>query len=384
MMELPSYFTDFLTKIRLRDDQKKDLKSGHKTLRERLESDDAIAPLFVDTFLQGSYRRSTATRPMGEDAKADVDVIVVTSMDSASVEPDDAMNEFVPFMEKWYKGKWEKQGRSMKIELSKVKLDLVITSAPSEANRAALKSDSVRTDAELEEAPDWRLVQSWVAPERRSWDGVGLLLKRAAQEPEWKLEPLLIPDRDVKEWKPTHPLEQIRWTSAKNALCNGHYVNVVKALKWWRLLDRPDTYPTGYPLEHLIGATCPDGITSVAHGVTLTLEAIRDQYRGYIDLKTVPTLCDHGVQHNVFARITADEFSAFHARVTEAAQWARAALDSTDVTESATKWQKLFGSRFPDGPDRGGDGGSGGKSSGPTGGFTKREGETTLTGGRFA
>ena len=175
--------------------------------------------------------------------------------------------------------------------MSKVKLDVVITSAPCETDRVALNTDSVRTDAELEELTDWRLVKSWVAPERRSRDGVGTLLKDAAREAEWKLEPLLIPDRDVKEWKPTHPVEQIRWTAAKNDRCNGHYVNVVKVLKWWRLLDQPDTYPKGYPLEHLIGATCPDGITSVAQGVTLTLEAIRDQYRAYADAKLVPGRC---------------------------------------------------------------------------------------------
>ena len=44
-------------------------------------------------------------------------------------------------------------------------------------------------------------------------------------------------------------------------------MNVVKALKWWRLLDRPGEYPKGYPLEHIIGACCPDGIASVAEGV---------------------------------------------------------------------------------------------------------------------
>ena len=378
-MELPSYFTDFLKKIRLRDDQKSDLKSGHKTLRERLGCDEALAPLFVDTFLQGSYRRSTAIRPIGENEKADVDVIVVTSIDSATVAPDDAMNRFTPFLNEWYEGRWKKQGRSIKIELSKVKLDVVITSAPSEIARIALKSDSVRTDVELEEVPDWRLVPSWVSPTRRHLDGVGVLMKRAEQEPEWKLEPLLIPDRDAEAWKATHPLEQIRWTSAKNARCSGHYVNVVKALKWWRLLDRPGSYPLGYPLEHIIGATCPDAITSVAQGVTRSLEAIRDHYRGYADVKLVPSILDHGVAHNVFARITGDEFQAFHGRVTEAAKWAREALDAVDVTDSATKWQKLFGSRFPDGPDR-----ANGTPATPSGGFTKRERETTLTGGRFA
>ena len=60
----------------------------------------------------------------------------------------------------------------------------------------------------------------------------------------------------------------------------GHYVNVVKAGKWWRKRNADGRYPKGYPLEHLIGANCPDGVGSVAEGLTRTLEAIRDNYRG--------------------------------------------------------------------------------------------------------
>lgn len=52
--------------------------------------------------------------------------------------------------------------------------------------------------------------------------------------PQKGLEPLYIPDRDADSWEKTHPLEQISWTQQKNARCNGHYVNIVKCLKWWR------------------------------------------------------------------------------------------------------------------------------------------------------
>ncbi len=77
-----------------------------------------------------------------------------------------------------------------------------------------------------------------------------------------------IMNREAEKWDKTHPLEQIRWTAEKNRNCNTHYVNVVKALKWWRKTQYPDMkHPKSYPLEHFIGDCCPDGITSVAEGV---------------------------------------------------------------------------------------------------------------------
>ncbi len=82
--------------------------------------------------------------------------------------------------------------------------------------------------------------------------------------------PLLIPDREAKKWIETNPLAQIQWTQRKNALCNSHYINVVKSLKWWQINNFHDgnlpKYPKGYPLEHIIGFCCPDDISSVAKG----------------------------------------------------------------------------------------------------------------------
>ena len=72
-MELPTYFRDFLHDIRLTPNQIKSLKTGHTTLRKRLKEDKNLAPILVETFLQGSYRRHTAVRPNG-DQRADVDV----------------------------------------------------------------------------------------------------------------------------------------------------------------------------------------------------------------------------------------------------------------------------------------------------------------------
>lgn len=140
-MELPSYFKDFLQEIRPTDNHNNGSITGHRTLRNRLLEDKDLSPIIINTFLQGSYRRATAIRPRGEN-RADVDVVVVTKL-SEQLTPQQAMNLFVPFLDKHYKDKWEFRGRSIRIALSYVDLDLVITSAPSEADVTKLKSASV-------------------------------------------------------------------------------------------------------------------------------------------------------------------------------------------------------------------------------------------------
>lgn len=362
-MELPTYFTKFLKEIRPTQNQKDDCKTGHQTLRDRLHADEGLKPILVSTFLQGSYRRATAVRPKGE-AKLDVDIITVTGLNRHDYpDPDKAMDKFVPFLRKYYKGKYQRQGRSFGIELSYVNLDLVITSAPSEAEEEAYKSQAARTILTPEDIDDWFFKKSWVPPEKRSSQIA--FLEAIRQEQEWKTEPLWIPNRDAGDWEETHPLEQIKWTWGKNARCNKHYVNVVKAIKWWQRVHHPDDRPKGYPLEHLVGVCCPDSITSVAEGVTLTLENIVANYGAYAEDKRVPCLWDHGVLHNVFERISGEEFADFYEHAETAAETAREAFDADTKEKSIEKWKELFGSKFPDSDDSNGNGNSGNSSKGP-------------------
>lgn len=381
-MELNSYFVDFLSEIRLTDNQRSDLITGHTTLRKRLLEDVHLSTAIVSTFLQGSYRRATAIRPKG-DKRSDVDIIVVTKLAQEDFpNPEKAIELFIPFMDKHYPGKYSLQGRSIGISLSYVDLDLVITAAPSVSEQGILKSESVTTANTPEDVDDWRMVKSWIALENRGNANYAMkALRAAAEEPEWKLSALLIPDREAKKWQPTHPLEQMRWTSNKNRQTNGHYVNVVKAIKWWRrVCHSTPKYPKGYPVEHLVGQNCPDNICSVAEGVTRVLEGIVKAYGLNAALKQTPKLPDHGVpEHNVFLRVSGEDFAEFYDQVGKAAAIARSAYDSTDLGESVSLWKQLFGDKFPDPPiDNSGKGGT--KSSG----FTPREKVSVIGGGRFA
>ena len=353
-MILKDDFATFLHEIRPTDAMKNDLKTGHSTLRQRLRAYEATKDIIVSDFLQGSYRRHTAVRPKGE-RRSDVDIIIVTKLHESEYLPSEAMDIFVPFLNKYYKGKWRRQGRSFGIEMSYVELDLVITSAPLQQEIGILKSEAVTTDEDIVEALNWRLHRSWLSTSSRWRSNAQLLLAEAENQPEWKAQSLRIPDREAETWNDTHPIAQIQWARDKNASCNGHYVNVVKAIKWWRLEKHEEPkHPKGFPLERLIGEHCPDGINSVAEGVVRTLESIVDAYRLTVHAGKKPCLPDHGVEtHDVFQRVSAEDFAKFYEQVKESAMLARRAYDSQDRTESGNLWWELFGSKFPKPPNGG-------------------------------
>ena len=101
--------------------------------------------------------------------------------------PEDALNKFIPFLDKYYKGKYRKQGRSFGISLSYVDLDIVPTSAPSEAVQEELSSEELVSEFSIEE---------------------NLAFFTDSDKSSWKNEPLLIPDREANTWEKTHPLDK--------------------------------------------------------------------------------------------------------------------------------------------------------------------------------
>lgn len=367
-MELKPQFKDFLASIRPTDPQKENWRSSSTTLRNRLGADEKLSDIVVSTFLQGSVRRSTAIRPLG-DKRPDVDIVVVTNLDHERETAREAMDRFIPFLKKWYPGKWKPQGRSFGIEMSLVDMDLVITALPADrASRAFMeslyRSQAVETLATLEEASDWRLNEDW-QPTRPGLLGepvYGKLVEDSPRE-KWQPHPLWLPDRDVDGWGRTHPLAQIQWTAAKNRANDRTYVDIVRAMKWWRQTHCDDLpkYPKGYPLEHMIGHVLRDGTRSTAQGIVQVLESMRDDWAHFAAAHSKPTLCDHGVpEHDVLKRLDVADFRAFHAATADAAEVARDALDSNDAQESAKLWQELFGARFPAPGPQGGDRSRGG------------------------
>lgn len=338
-MNLPSSFETFLQDIRPTATQRKAMRRAHRALRERLLADPQISRLIVATFLQGSYRRATAIRNAAGQ-QSDVDVVVVSTI-PRSTKASDAQALFYDFVKRHYPDKWRQQGRSIGITLSDVELDLVITSAPSETQAKYVKAAGALDYSDF-----------MALDEERVYSGLDLssTLLFEAKQAQWKLEPLYIPNRDLGSWDPTHPLAQIAWTQEMNALTQGHYVNVVKALKWWRRNHPVLTgHPKGYPLEHLIGQCCPPNITSVAQGIALSLGKMVADYGYLARTGVVPVLSDHGVpSHNVLGRVTVPEFQLFMIEVAKAAVIAADACNAQTPKASADKWRELLGRQFPE------------------------------------
>lgn len=344
MTAVTTAFDTFLKNVRLPQVLADQCRDEHLRLRALLLAGADLRDIIVSTFLQGSYRRDTGTKPNGEDSHADVDVVVVTTLDPQRYTPDLVVARFTPFLEKNYPGQWERQDRSIKITPNgkDVTLDLVVTAAPSKIQQEFFESvdpsfKAARTGEPAAEPLNFR-------------EAFDRIAKRAQLE-EWQREPLLIPDRELKQWQRTHPLEQIRWTQEKNDNTDGHYINVVRSLKWWRKENPDGKYPKGYPLEHLVGDTCPDGVGSVAEGVTRALEAIRDNYLIYVQTGQKPNLPDRGVrEHDVFKRITPEQFATFWRLVETAAGKARVALNADGNANSMVLWRDLLGPEFPEPP----------------------------------
>ena len=362
-MDLPGHFNDFLTNIRLPDDLRDECITAHTELRTRLLADPTVAPIMVTTFLQGSYRRSTITKPQN-GSKPDVDVVAVTNLDPRRWTPAQVQEAFCAFLDKYpdYKDHYKRQGRSIGISIGRIAIDLVVTAAPSEAMSAILRSDAIASTYAVEGQSDWRLNPSWPSPERRTTREAEAAFRKALEGSDWKEEPLLIPDRDANRWEQTDPISQINWTHEKNAITNGHFVNVVKAVKWWwnRASADLNQRPKGFLIERLVGLNCPDGITDVASGFTFTLESIRDNYAQAVASGQTPFVPDIGLTtSNVFKRISPAAFRVFHARTTNAATASREALNDPGDSSSADRWHSLFGDEFPPPTGGGNSGGTG-------------------------
>lgn len=363
-MELDNHFTDFLAGIRLTDVQKVDCEAAHTRLRERLEADPDLAPRIVTTFLQGSYRRATVVRPLDQSGRVDVDVVVVTRLHEDNYSPKQVVDLLRPFLNTHYSG-WKEHDRSVRLPaVGQSEIDFVVTSSPSQAVLEIAKAAAVSGDWTLADDSDWKLVEGWAPTALRGTMGAEMLAKfrESLSAPELKAEPLRIPSRDLGQWVDTNPLEQIKWTRDKNRATAGRFVNIVKAIKWWRMRNDLPKYPKGYPLEQLVGQVCDNGIGSVAEGIAASFEAIANLGSGR------PFVADPGVPGNdVMARVGVEDYAGFWNLARDAARQARAALEAPQVPESALAWRDLLGPEFPV----------------PAGGFTPRIEPSAPVGGRF-
>lgn len=288
-MELPGDFKAVVSSIEPGAQHVKDAKAAHEKVREQLRTDAESKEAHKDTFLSGSYARSTAIN----DIK-DVDVICLLDIDQTITPPEVVLAWIHGILSRYYK-ETKRQGRSVGVNAAKnVWLDIV-------------PSSPMSTDS----------------------------------------GPLWIPDREAHEWVQTHPKGQIAAAVDQNKTTNGYFVQVVKLMKSWRdRLPTESCQPKSYILETLVHRAIGYP-SSHATGVVNVLEGIERTYGAFRNTNSVPFISDPGYSSvNVAKRWTSAEFDDFMGKVQSAAATARSALNDSDEAKSRKLWRQLFGTRF--------------------------------------
>lgn len=336
-MNCKTNFLDYISNINLQQYVKDELRDKYKVLVDRLKN-EPIGEHVIATFLQGSVARDTAIKSILSD-KADIDIVVVTDFictddpknaDPNKKTPEQAQNSFSKFLNKYYYGKWRKQGRSLGIEMSNCSIDLVPTALPSIQMKAILREMFSNTEDYTKEM----FSESY---------GLDKLRFYAQKNNRWKEDYLMIPDREAKKWDKTHPLEQIRWANEKHQLTNYNFKKVVRGLKWWNKNYVDIDGVKSYPLEHIIGECCPNN-------TDYNLErAVYETFKEMAKYSLIkPYMPDRGVpEHDVFARITEENYRKFIKIVKDTADKAEKAYYEEDKRLSSILWQEIFGPEFP-------------------------------------
>lgn len=288
-MELVSDFKALVSLIEPKPAHVTAAKTAHETVRERLKSDEESKEAHKDTFLSGSYARSTAIK----DIK-DVDVICLLDINHSITPPEVVLAWMEEVLSRYYSVR-KRQGRSVGVQAANnVWLDIV-PSVPMSADSG----------------------------------------------------PIYIPDREAHEWVSTHPKGQIAAAVNQNKATNGYYVQVVKLMKFWRdRLPRESCRPKSYILETLVYRTIGYP-TSHARAVVSVLEGIERTYGAFRKTNMVPVIQDPGYSSvNVAKRWASSEFDEFMTEVQAAVPIARQALDATDEAASRRLWRRLFGNEL--------------------------------------
>jgi hypothetical protein len=186
---------------------------AHNRVRKHLEQDEKFKDYLEGSFLYGSYKRNTAICEI-----KDVDIVLLTNFDPSEEEntPQNVLRKVKDAINRHY----------------------------NDSENQQYQRRSIRVDDPLPEEKDAHLTLDVIPAYASNGDS----------------KPLLVPDRELKQWVPSHPMGHI-----KNAITlnnkdhgNGMYVPLVKLMKyWWRYqceLRQPDVErpkPKGFWVECL-------------------------------------------------------------------------------------------------------------------------------------
>lgn len=308
MSKLVTQFDEFLSAIEPGGKAVGYAAEAHGRVRRHLEQDEKFKDYLEGSFLYGSYKRNTAICEI-----KDVDIVLLTNFDPSEEKntPQNVLRKVKDAINRHY----------------------------NDAKNQQYQRRSIRVDDPLPEEKDAHLTLD-VIP---------------AYAPNGDSGPLLVPDRELKQWVPSHPVGHI-----KNAITlndkdhgNGMYVPLVKLMKyWWRYqcgLRQPDVErpkPKGFWVECLTAENFDQNQESYADHFISVLENVSGKYS---DVTEVPELEDPGLLNGevIATSMNIDEFHVFMKAVNESLALARKAFLESDEKESSKVWRQIFGDKFP-------------------------------------
>jgi hypothetical protein len=286
MAQLLDQFKQARTRVEPSDADKANAKRAHEDVRGVLETDDELGDLGIDTVLIGSYRRRVSIRRV-----KDVDVFSKLSPAAIDVGPKPLLDLFeAKLVGQYGQARVLKQDRSIKVSFPEFDLDV----------------DAV---------PACPVGDHWQIPNRS--------------------------DRE-EPWQETNPEEMTALTEEMNGRHEDLYVPTVKLLRQVRGA-RLEARPNGFCIEALTynafasgrvqGSNTSEYFTSALSAVAVGLGLAGSS--GIPD----PTLPGQFVD----TRTTPEEMAAAHARFTDDASKASAALAKQDRCEAARLYQGILG-----------------------------------------
>lgn len=306
MAKLNTLFEKFLSDINPDEKAVEYAAEAHQRVRKALEVDEKFKEYVENSFLYGSYKRHTAVG----DIK-DVDIVVLTNFDPTNEEhsPNRVLRKLKDALARCY----------------------------DDPDFLEYQRRSIRVDDPLPDVEDAELTLD-VIP---------------AVAVNGEEAPLLVPDREQKEWIKSHPKGHLRHTTELNDknYSEERYVPLVKMMKWWWKnqceLRQPDVErpkPKGFWVECLTGENFDPTQRDWADHFIAVLGSVADKYA---QVKSVPKLSDPGLPGEVVkTSMTKDEFEVFMTTVNECLEQAQAAREEENKLKSSELWREIFGDKF--------------------------------------
>ena len=289
MATLPTCFRQALGNVQPAEDEE-NAADAHEQVSDALKADPGLRELGIDPVLIGSYAREVSIKRV-----KDVDVFGRLTKADDTLGPGDILNQFErALIAEFGEERVERQQRSLKTDFPD--FDLCVDAVP-----ARPRGDH------------------WEIPNR---------------------------PKERARWVETNPTRLNELTTQVNKAFTlngkGIYVPTVKLVRQTRRSWLGDQ-PGGFFFEimtYWVFVNEQPSETSVAAYLTFTLEKIAAMLPEVAtDGLDDPTLPDK----KIITKATAVDFKTATARITEAAELARAALDEPDDCKAAVRWRDLLG-----------------------------------------